>query len=971
MQKKYLIAATAFTLLWSAGCSVKGATIVEEQKVIKTYPFSEPDPVPILIRSSLWGPGSRLYPYFFFSGFSHTGIEKSWKVVRMENPYIEVFVLPEVGGKVWGAIEKSTKKEFIYTNHVLKFREIALRGPWTSGGIEFNSGIIGHTPSCAAPVDYLVRENPDGSVSCIVGTMDLPSRTRWSVNITLPKDKAFFETHTLLHNPSALEQPYYCWLNAAGKVGNDLQYIYPGNFHAPHGYSSQPESWPVDKKGRDLSWYKNNNFGSSKAYFIIGEYEHFKGCYWHDSEFGFGHWALYDDVPGKKIFLWSLSREGGIWEELLTDDDGQYYEPQAGRLYNQNDHKFFSPYSVDMWREVWFPYKQIGPMVKATPYGALNVTRTDDSVTLNICPLQKLNDELVVIADGNEVYREQLVLEPMEIYRKNLAMRVDQGKLRVSVSKKICYSDDPQANILHRPINFHHFDEGTTEGLYLAAERYEKQRNYHTALTKYLGCLEQEPLHTRALTRVAELYCRRGEYEKALTYAHKALENVMYDADANYIYGVICRRLGNLVDAKETLGWAARSMKYRSGAYCQMAEIFLLEQNFELALEFAQRSLDFNKYNINAYQVLATTYRKREEGEQARQVLKQLLEIDPLNHLARFELYLLEPNQKNLNNFQSMIRNELAHENYIEMALYYVKLGLNADAVQLLKYAPEYPTIYYWLAYLLKDKAPAESKMYLDKAYKLSAKLVFPFREESIPVLRWACETLPTDWKAKYYLGLIYWGKERIQQAREMLDDCGEPNFAPFYISRGYLHKESEPRKTLADLEKAVNVDSADWRNWHHLISFYNEQKAYDKSLTLSQKAVGIFPDEVVIKIDLVRVLMGVSHYAKALAILEKTEVLPYEGAYGVHRLFVRCQIHLALENMKKGDYAKAIGYIENSKAYPEHLGTGRPYEPDFSLQGRLEAICRDKMEAEDKNAAKFQMAPELLELIEAMNNKK
>jgi hypothetical protein len=212
MQKKYLIAAIAFILLWPVGSSAQGAMIAEEEKVIKTYPFAEPDPVPILAKSKARGSSSRLYPYFFFDKFSHTSIDKTWKVVRMENPYIEVYVLPEVGGKVYGAIEKSTKKEFIYLNHVIKFREIALRGPWTSGGIEFNFGVVGHTPACATPVDYLLRENPDGSVSCIVGTMDLPSRTRWSVTITLPTDKAFFETNALWYNPSPLNQSYYCWM---------------------------------------------------------------------------------------------------------------------------------------------------------------------------------------------------------------------------------------------------------------------------------------------------------------------------------------------------------------------------------------------------------------------------------------------------------------------------------------------------------------------------------------------------------------------------------------------------------------------------------------------------------------------------------------------------------------------------------------------------------------------------------------
>ena len=150
----------------------------------------------------------------------------------------------------------------------------------------------------------------------------------------------------------------------------------------------------------------------------------------------------------------------------------------------------------------------------------------------------------------------------------------------------------------------------------------------------------------------------------------------------------------------------------------------------------AKRAKGFNKFNINAYQIIAIAYRKKENPKQARQYLAQLLEIEPLNHLARFEHYLLKPVKKNLNNFQSMIRNELPHENYLEMALYYVKLGLNGEAAKLLKHSPEYPTSYYWLAYLLKDDAPQESQEYLRSIANLSPFLVFPFREESIPVFQ-------------------------------------------------------------------------------------------------------------------------------------------------------------------------------------------------------------------------------------------
>ncbi len=928
----------------------ESTTIVEETETLRTYPFSEPDPVPILTRSSLWGRGARLYPYFFFDKFSKKAINKDWKVIRLENPYIQVSVLPEVGGKVWGASEKSTGNEFIYTNHVMKFREIALRGPWTSGGIEFNFGIVGHTPSTASPVDYMMRQNPDGSVSCVVGTMDLPSRTRWSVTVHLPEDKACFETRAFWYNPSPFHQSYYSWMNAAVKATQDLQYIFPGNYHIGHNYSVPLKPWPVDEEGRDLSWYKNNDFGSYKSYFTVGEYENFFGGYWHDLRFGFGHWALYDDMPGHKIWIWGLSRQGMIWEDLLTDSDGQYSEPQAGRYFNQSDHGLFRPYTADRWKEVWFPYKDIGPMVKASPLGVLNVNHDEEKILIGLFPLEQIDDDLVVSLDGREIYREHISLSPTEIYTKQIPRGIsDDQILEMNVSNRLSYSSDPQANDLERPIRFHPFDETTAEGLFLSGMRHEQERNYYTALEKYLNCLEMEPLHTRASCRVAELYCRRGENETARFYAHRALLNEMYDPEANYVYGTICRRSGDYLDAKECLGWAARSLEYRSSAYAQMSEIYFLEGDYDLALEYNQRSLDYNRHNINALILKAIIHRLNEEPKQAREVLGRVYDLDPLNHQVRYEQYLLEPNQSRLDAFRDMIRNELPHETYIEMALHYVKLGLNDQAVQLLEFAVDHPTACYWLAYLWNENKPDKSKLYLERAQSISPWLVFPFREESIPVLEWASQKQPDDWKPKYYLALIFWSKGRVEEARDLLDRIDRSDYAPFYLARGHFYKNVDLALSEQDFEYAVKLDEKSWKTWHTLTNFYSEQESYEKALESARSASQLFPDENIIQVDLVRALMGTEQYPEAAGILDKLEVLPYEGASSVHRLFVLCHVNIGIESIVKRDYEKAILHLERAKTYPENLGTGQPYESDHRMQDYLLAVCYERLRERDK----------------------
>ncbi|MFC1493360.1 DUF5107 domain-containing protein, partial [candidate division KSB1 bacterium] len=885
-----LIVIILILFLTSAISYSQDCVIREETWEIKTYSFADPDPIPILVKNP------RIYPYFSFNEHSIKGSDREWKVVRMENDYVKVYILPEVGGKIYGAVEKSTGNDFLYHNEVLKFRQIAMRGPWTSGGIEFNFGIVGHTPAVATPVDYIIRENEDGSVSCFIGTMDITSRTRWSVEINLPPDKAYFKTRTLWYNHSPLNQSYYSWSNNAVKVSDDLQYYYPGVKSVPHSYTVPAESWPVDSRGRDVSWYRNNTFGGNKSRFIMGEYENYFGGYWHDIDFGFGHWALYEEMPGKKMWIWALSRAGGIWEDLLTDKNGQYTEPQSGRLFSQTDHAFFPPYTGDTWEEILFPFKGIGGLTKAAPAGALNINRTENTLKIGFCPFESINEIISVIQNGTEIYSEMLDIEPMEVWQKEITLRADEGEIEVLIKDKIYYTTDDLKNDIHRPIEFHNVDESTNEGLYLAGEFHETRREYDRALEKYRACLDNDPQHIRAMTRIAGLLYRRSEYEKGIEYASNALKIDMYDAGANYMYGIISRKLGNLTDAKETLGWAARSMEFRSSAYCQISEIFFMEKDLKTAEKYARKALDFNRFNLNAYEILAIINRKLDNTMAAETILNSLLEIEPLNHFSRFEKYLMAPSEENLSSFKNLVRTEIPHETFLELGISYMNLGLTEEAVTLLKNSPEHPVTALWMAYLLKNSSPDESNFHLAKALDASPEFVFPFREETIPVLQWAIGKKPGEWKPKYYLGLIYWFMGRPDEALSLFKDCGEHGFAPLYASLAFLDKDNSERY----LKLAVESDADDWRYRHNQIRYYGGVEDHDKALETARDANRKFRDETSISVDFAGTLFNNGLFMECLDILNDLKVLPYEGGWEAHNLFMRTQIYIAMDLMNK-----------------------------------------------------------------------
>jgi len=940
-----------------SGIAVFGqnSMIREENIAIKTYPFSDPSPIPSLAMNSQV---SVFYPYFVFDGYTDKGINKEWKVVTLENDYIEVTVLPEVGGKVMGAIEKSTREEFIYLNHVLKFRAIGIRGPWTSGGIEHNFGLdLGHAPWTSSEVDYVLKENPDGSVSCIVGGLDLASRTQWRVNIHLPEDKAYFETRSIWYNPIPLHDAYLSWENAAYKATDDLQFYFPGTHHIGHGGDVNP--WPVDKEGRNLSIYKENNFGSSKSYHVFGKYPNWYGGYYHDIDFGTGHWAPYSDAPGKKIWIWSLARLGANWEGLLTDTDGQYIEAQSGVKFNQASPEsgFNSPFNQLFMRplysetktEYWFPVKETGGMVDASPNGTLNLSFSKDSLKLSFCPNIPIHDSLILSRGTSILYRELIQLDPMQVFKKSVFLPEGATReLKVSIGQGLLnFTTNEKENNITRPIatpseqNFN-----AAEHLFRQAEDMFSMREYNDALDTYLNCLDKEPTHSRALSKVAELYYRKAAFTEGLGYARRALENNTYDPEANFISGVIQNALGNRMLAEEAFSVAVRSMEYRSAAYVEIAGLHLQKQDYKNAEVYAKKALDYNRYNITACEFLGMAYRKQNQFDEAEKNLTSLLEIDPLNHCARFEHFLLNPAPESMSAFTSAIRNEFPHETYLELALAYANRDLTDEAIQVLEQSPEYPILQYWLAYLYRTKNPEKSEQYLIQAAEMSPMMVFPFRLETIPVLAWAQDQHPS-WKTDYYLGLIYWSIHRTEKAKEYFEKCGnKPDFATFYIARGLLFQQNKFGDDLAgkDFKQAHELDPGAWRTWYYLSIYYQSIGAYEEELEISKQMFSLFPENPVVGIGYAKSLSNSKLNGECLKVLASVNVLPQEHVNAGHGIYEKANLTIALDLLEKKKIKKALLYIDKSREWPENLGSGKPYEPDTRLQDYIAAFCQNQL---------------------------
>ena len=939
-----------------AGAEPGRATVREYKKVFRTYPFSDPNPIPQV---------GRIYPYYRFEGYTDTPVDREWTVVELENDYLRVMILPEIGGKIWAAFEKSTGRSFIYNNQVVKFRDIAMRGPWTSGGIEPNYGIIGHTPNCATPVDYLTASN-ENEASVTIGVLDLLTRTRWRVVISLPRDKAYFATRSYWYNQTPLEQPYYTWMNTGIKAAGNLELIYPGTNYIGHGGEVFP--WPINaENGKNLAFYEQNDFGPYKSYHVLGRYSDFFGAYWHDDDFGMGRYSTRDDKMGKKAWIWGLSRQGMIWEKLLTDTDGQYVEVQSGRLFNQAaegstltpfKHRGFEPYATDTWVEYWFPVKGTRGFVKANERGALNVVLPGTkrpgvgkgapdvvaaSLELRFSPLAAINDTLEVFDGDRIVFSERLALKPLETWSRSVDVRIPADRLRVRIGDWLDYQ--PTGDELARPLESpKDLDWESVQGLHLKGKEWMRQRDYAQAQSALEACLRRDPNYLPALADLAMLRYRAMDYKGAWDVARKGLSIDAYDPASNYYYGLASVRLGRVVDARDGFEVAAQSPAFRVAALIELAKIDLRMGQTSKAWDYAIRAGLWNTEAIEPRQL--RTLLSRLKGDTTPTSISLSSVPPPEAHFDRYERFLGLRDEPSRRLFLDGVRNEMPQETYLELAAWYQDLGRLEEARELLTMSPQNAEVLYWLAFVqdaLHDPGAAET---LKKADAASPRLVFPFRSEAASVFEWAMGK-SSNWRPRYYLALILWSRNDLARARDLLVSCGNAaDFAPFYAARAKALDAVSRDQALADLRRAAELDPKEWRFGKLLTERLIEDKAFGPALDIAQRYFKASPDNYMLGMLHAKSLLLNGRFAEASDALAKLNVLPYEGATEGRALYREAQLMLGAADARAGKWTDAAKRVAAAREWPEHLGAGKPYPEnvDERLEDRLQAQCFERL---------------------------
>ncbi|MFI5184602.1 MAG: DUF5107 domain-containing protein, partial [Vicinamibacteria bacterium] len=360
---------TVLLLATAASGQEAAVKVWEASETIPTYEEGPPDVNPPF---DLFASGRFNYPYTLRQNLTDRRSPRAWRTLNLENEYLRVSVLPDLGGRLWRCIDKANGASMFYANPSLKFAQVAYRGAWATFGIEFNFP-VSHNWVTSSPVDFATARHADGSASIVVGNVDLVYGMQWRVELTLRPGRSVLEQTTTLYNRSDLRHRFYWWTNAAVEAWDDSKLVYPMAFTASHGFT-QVDTWPIASDGVDLS-RPGNHLKGPVSLFSHGTHEPFMGVYHPRTEAGVVHWADPGELPAKKVWSWGADADGRDWRKALSDNDSAEVEIQGGLFRNQETYAFLEPQETVRFHESWLPVRGIGGFVRATPDAVVNLER--------------------------------------------------------------------------------------------------------------------------------------------------------------------------------------------------------------------------------------------------------------------------------------------------------------------------------------------------------------------------------------------------------------------------------------------------------------------------------------------------------------------------------------------------------------------------------------------------------------------
>ena len=954
-----------------------------EKVTIPTYEVGKPEKNPMFLEKRVYqGSSGVVYPYPVIEAISDEKEDKDYLAVFLENEYIKVMVLPELGGRVQMAYDKIKQRHFVYYNHVIKPALVGLVGPWISGGIEFNWPQH-HRPSTFMPVDTYIEENGDGSVTVWVSEIEKMFHQKGMAGFTLRPGCAYLEINGVLYNRTDIPQTFLWWANPAVSVNDQYQSVFPPDINAVFDHGKRAvSSFPIAtgtyykmdySAGVDISNYSNIKVPTS--YMGVNSRFDFEGGYENDTQAGMLHVASHHFSPGKKQWTWGNGDFGQAWDRNLTDDDGPYIELMAG-VYteNQPDFSWLMPYEEKRFVQYFMPYREIGMVKNATKDLIMNMEDCGNGeVLFKVFATSRQEVNIVLRNDNDEVYYHQvLTVSPEEVLTETVNVKGAKfDELTFEIKKTFAYGertvlqwhaeadeirpipDSAEAALLPHQIK-------TNEQLYLTGLHLEQYRHATWLPTDYYEeALRRDPDDIRCLNAMGLWYIRKGRFALAEDYLRKAVKLSQkrnpnpYDGEPIYNLALALKYQGKMDEAYERFWKATWNKAWTDAGYFEAAKISVAQGRYEDALDEINRCIDNNWHHHKARALKVAILRKMELTNDALQLIEESLKYDQFNYGCLYEKYLLTGDKAVLDTMEEMMHNNV--ENYHELALDYAQAGLAVNFREVMWMARNRldhenqrfiftPMTMYYLgwAYLMEG-SEGRALTCFKEAESTKPDCCFPNRLEDVVVLNIAKEMNPDGAKAPYYLGCLYYAARQYDLALEnwQLSAEKDPTFPTVWrnLALGTFNKLGEEKKALEMMERAFSLDENDERVLMELDQLYKRlHHPHEMRLSFLQQYPQLIQRRDDLVLEEITLLNQVGRYEEAMRKLDAHQFHPWEGGEGkVSAQYQICRVELAkkyLQHQKGvGDIEKAIALLNECLDYPHHLGEGKLYgaqENDF-----------------------------------------
>ena len=927
----------------------------EEIVTIPTYEVGAADKNPMFLEKRVYqGSSGKIYPYPSTQEISRTKTNHDWKAVWLENEYIKVMILPELGGRIQRAYDKTNDYDFVYYNHVIKPALVGLTGPWISGGIEFNWPQH-HRPTTYSPVDYKLVENEDGSKSLVIGDVDQINGTKENTTFTLYPGKSYIEIRGQLYNRTALPQTFLWWANPAVAVNDYTQSIFPPDVHNVYDHGKRAVSrFPIAtgeyykydySEGVDISRYKNIPVPTS--YMAEKSDYDFVGGYDYKKEAGLLHVANHHVSPGKKQWTWGCGSFGKAWDRNLTDEDGPYIELMTGMYCdNQPDFSWLSPQEEKVFYQYFMPYKKVGQVKNASIHAVLNTENRSEGFYVCVYATEKYENALIQIFDGdNKLYEENITISPTDIYEKLL--KLDFAS-EYNVNTIITYNGEELVSYQAKNQGIPEIAEPakaakapdeilTNEELYFTGQHIEQYR-HATFLPDpyYLEGLKRDEGDTRINNAYGQLLMRRGCFAESEKYFNKAIDRLTlmhpnpYDSEAFYNLGLALFYQEKYDEAYDAFYKATWKNELQEMSYYYLATIECRRGNYDEALKLVDRGIVKNTHNVKALGLRASILYQMDKKDEAIAQIEHNLEIDCFDYVSLFIKTKVTSNKKAVDYFKTVSRN--FNETYLQTARDFAEAGLYHLATNVLElFDGEKPMIHYYKAYYLSKLGKDEEALIeLSLAEKANPIYTFPNKLEEIAILKKATELNPEGAKAYYYLGCLYYDKLQYKIATELWEESRklDDSFPTLLrnLSIAYYNKAGKANDAIECLTKAFELDKSDARVFLELDQLHQKlQTSQEERLKLYEDNIGLIEKRDDLYTEFVTLLNGMGQFARAYELIVKHNFQTWEGAEGkITSQFKLALLGLAKDDLKNGNAIGAKEKIEEALSYPENLGEGR-----------------------------------------------